>query len=145
MNNEEVPVNEGTGSHFLLSFPLLAALQCNINGSVVAGILRELSLQVEGQEMWSLLQHAAFALLPVSPQWGMQFTLCSVHLLPSVEVLSQFDKCQDTFVTKVWAHLKEVCSPNENGTCLSCQHTITSPQPPSNHSALPPTFPRFTP
>lgn len=59
-----------------------------------------------------------------SEEW--QLTLSSVHLITSVVPLSQLDGCRDSFATKVRAHFKEVHSPNENGTFLSCQQPITS-------------------
>lgn len=74
-----------------------------------------------------------------------QFTLRSGPLIISVEALSQLDGGLDVFVSKERAHLKEVCSPNASGTCLSWQYPTSNPQPPSALPALLPAFLRLTP
>lgn len=88
--------------------------------------------------MESLLPHdPASALLPVS-QRGM-----AVHitLWASHHTLSQLDGCLDAFVSKVRAHLKQVRSPNADGTCLTCQYPLSNPHQP--FSALPALLPAF--
>lgn len=134
MNDEEGQVHNGVG---LLILPSLGpvALQCRINRNGIPMILRTFATCRGVDRCAACHRTLLWFWCPCLSSEERQFTLSSMPLITSVVALSQHDGCWDSFVSKVRAHLKEVRSPNEDGTSLSCQYPIISPQPSSAYSA----------
>lgn len=136
MNDEEGQVHNGVG---LLNLPSLGpvTLQCNINRSDIPVILRTFATCREVDRCAVCLRTLLWFWCLCLSSKERQFTLSSMPLITSVVALCQHDGCWNSFVSKVRAHLKKVCPPNEDDISLSCRYPITSPQPSSASSATP--------